>query len=119
MGFYITNDPPNKMRPGMIITYKIAALFGIPLNWVTEITHVVEPYLFVDEQRFGPYKFWHHTHLFEEQDGGVLMSDIVYYGLPFGIIGNLVHPIIVRPRLEQIFNYRYEVLERYKFLNKE
>ncbi len=116
MGFDITNNPPIEMQPGMIITYKIKALAGISMNWVTEITHVKEPYMFVDEQRFGPYKFWHHTHYFEEVKGGVEMRDEVYYGLPFGFLGTIVHPIIVGPKLKQIFDFRYIELE--KFFNK-
>ena len=116
MGFDITNNPPEIMQPGMIITYKIKALAGIAMNWVTEITHVQEPYMFVDEQRFGPYKFWHHTHYFKEVSDGVEMRDEVYYGLPLGILGQIVHPIIVGPKLKQIFDFRYIELE--KFFNK-
>lgn len=116
MGFDITNNPPDQMQPGMIITYKIKAIAGISMNWVTEITHVDELKMFVDEQRFGPYKFWHHTHYFKEVEGGVEMKDVVYYGLPFGILGQMVHPIIVGPKLKQIFDFRYIELEN--FFNK-
>lgn len=112
MGFEVTSEIPSKMYAGMIITYKVRPMLGIPVSWVTEITHVDEPYYFVDEQRFGPYSFWHHSHFIKPVDGGVEMEDIVYYKLPFGILGRLVEPFLVKPRLEQIFNFRWNVLEK-------
>ncbi|MBX3044098.1 MAG: SRPBCC family protein [Candidatus Kapabacteria bacterium] len=112
MGFEVTSELPPKMYAGMIITYKVRPMLGIPVSWVTEITHVNEPYNFVDEQRFGPYSFWHHSHFIKPVDGGVEMEDIVYYKLPFGFLGKLVEPFLVKPRLKQIFNYRWKVLEQ-------
>ena len=91
---------------------------GIPLNWVTEITHIDKPAYFVDEQRFGPYKFWHHSHRFSEVKGGVEMTDSVYYGIPFGWLGQLVEPIIVKPKLKEIFDFRYKTLESFFGKNK-
>ena len=109
LGFQVTSPLPDKVYAGLIITYRVRPLFGVPLNWVTEITHVDEPNLFVDEQRFGPYRFWHHQHLFRPVDGGVEMTDIVHYALPPG--GGLARNILVTPRLREIFDYRREVLE--------
>jgi len=110
MGFTTTSPVPEKMYPGLIITYTVKPLLGIKVNWMTEITHVNKPFYFVDEQRAGPYKIWHHEHHFREIDGGVEMEDIVHYVLPFGIIANMVHPIIVKPQLNKIFSYRSEIL---------
>jgi len=89
MTFKVTSDlnENTKMYPGMIITYKVSPLFGINLNWMTEITQVMPEKYFIDEQRFGPFKFWHHQHHFKSIPGGVEMTDILTYGLPFGIIG--------------------------------
>ena len=78
---------------------------------VTEITHVVNKQYFVDEQRFGPYSLWHHKHFIKEIEGGVEMEDIIDYKVPFGILGQLAHPILVKPKLEEIFNYRTKKLE--------
>jgi len=111
MGFEVTSELPDRMYAGMIITYKVRPLFGIPVTWVTEITHVNEPNYFVDEQRFGPYSLWHHSHFISEVQGGVEMTDIIWYKLPFGILGDIVEPFMVRPRLEHIFEYRKKVLE--------
>jgi len=111
MGFNTTSEVPDKMYPGLIITYTVKPLLGIKVNWMTEITHVNEPFFFVDEQRAGPYRIWHHEHHFREIDGGVEMVDIVHYALPFGLLGNLVHPIIVKPQLNKIFGYRNEILK--------
>lgn len=82
------------------------------MRWVTEITHVREGEYFVDEQRVGPYSIWHHEHFFTAVEGGVLMRDVVHYKVPLGILGQLVHPFIVRPKLEQIFSFRWEANER-------
>lgn len=113
MGFDITSDKLSvKMYEGMIISYKVSPLFGIKATWVTEITHISEKEYFVDEQRVGPYKFWHHQHLLSEMEGGTMMQDIVSYSLPYGIIGSLVNKCLVRIKLNQIFNYRRLALEK-------
>ena len=96
-----------KMYPGQIIEYKVAPLAGIKLYWMTEITHVVDKVFFVDEQRYGPYAMWHHQHHFKEIDGGVEMTDLVHYKNPVGLLGELVNPVIVRPKLKGIFEYRF------------
>ena len=110
LGFEVTSPLPGRVYAGLIITYRVRPLFGVPVNWVTEITHVDEPRLFVDEQRFGPYRFWHHQHHFRAVDGGVEVADIVHYALPPG--GGIARGLLVAPRLRQIFDYRREVLER-------
>jgi len=96
----------------MIITYKIAPLFGIKMNWMTEITHVKEGEYFVDEQRFGPYALWHHQHHFKEIKGGVLMTDILNYAIPHGPIGRLANAILVEKQVKQIFEYRVKAVEK-------
>ncbi len=112
MGFDITSGfRGEKMYPGQIITYIVKPLFGIPMKWVTEITHVKEPYFFVDEQRFGPYSFWHHKHFFEPIPGGVLMEDTVHYKIPLGPIGDIINRIMVRSKLDEIFDFRFKKLE--------
>lgn len=93
---------------GQVMTYKVQPLFGIPLSWMTEIKHVNRPTYFVDEQRKGPYKLWHHQHHFKVIDGGTEMIDIVHYRLPFGVIGNIANLLLVRKELTKIFTYRYE-----------
>jgi ligand-binding SRPBCC domain-containing protein len=113
MGFIVTsNTGEEKMYPGMIITYKVSPLFGIKLNWMTEITHVSDFKYFVDEQRIGPYSMWHHQHKIEAIEGGVLMTDIVTYQPPFGILGAIANSLLIRDQLEQIFNFRTVALEK-------
>lgn len=112
MGFIITSpERADAMYAGQIITYKVSPVMGIPLDWCTEITHVEKPNLFVDEQRFGPYAFWHHRHIFKAIDKGVEMTDIVYYKMPLGILGLMVNAIMVKKQLQEIFDYRYTFLE--------
>lgn len=110
MHFQTLSGDDKKMFPGQIIHYKIAPFPMTSMEWVTEITHVEYQRFFVDEQRFGPYAFWHHKHFFTAIEGGVFMEDIVHYKVPFGIIGRLFHPIIVRPKLEEIFAFRKKIL---------
>jgi ligand-binding SRPBCC domain-containing protein len=105
MGFNITSPPETRMYPGQIITYTVKPLAGIPVQWVTEITHVKEGEYFVDEQRSGPYALWHHKHFFRETEGGVEMTDVVHYALPFGIFGRIALPL-VRSKLHGIFAFR-------------
>jgi ligand-binding SRPBCC domain-containing protein len=113
MRFVVTSDytADTKMYAGMIITYKISPLAGIKLNWMTEITHVQDKQYFVDEQRFGPYALWHHQHHFKEIPGGVEMTDILHYAIPFGIIGRLTNNVYVGKKVKDIFNYRVKAVE--------
>ena len=111
MGFDIRSEVPAKMYPGLFIHYKVSPLLGIKMNWTTEITHVNAPHYFVDEQRVGPYAIWHHEHHFKEIDGGVEMLDRVNYKVPFGILGKIAHPIVVKSKLEEIFDYRVRKVE--------
>jgi len=110
MGFKTLSGDDRPMFAGQIIHYTVTPLLGIKVEWVTEITHVVSNNYFVDEQRFGPYRLWHHKHFLKEIPGGVEMEDIVHYKLPFGILGRLVHPFLVKPKLKEIFEFREKKL---------
>lgn len=111
MGFHILSGADRPMFAGQIIEYIVTPVFGIKTKWVTEITHAKSGSYFVDEQRFGPYSLWHHKHFIKEIDGGVEMEDIIHYKVPLGILGRLVHPFFVKPKLNEIFNYRKAKLE--------
>ena len=111
MGFEIVSGAASKMYAGQILQYIVTPLLNIPLKWVTEITHISEGEYFVDEQRFGPYSLWHHKHFIKPIKNGVEMIDIVDYKVPFGILGQLVQPFLVRPKLEEIFEYRKNALD--------
>lgn len=110
MGFITLSGDDRPMFAGQIIQYIVTPIAGIPTKWVTEITHVVDKHYFVDEQRFGPYALWHHKHFLKEIPGGVEMEDIVDYKLPLGFLGQLVHPFLVKPKLNEIFEYRHKKL---------
>lgn len=111
MGFEIIDGAEDQMYAGQIIQYFVKPVLGIPMRWVTEITQVKDHEFFIDEQRFGPYKLWHHKHFFKEVAGGVEMRDIVHYGLPFGILGRLANTIFIKKQLKTIFDYRYKTVE--------
>lgn len=112
MGFkIISQHHGEKMYAGQIIEYKVSPVLGIPLYWMTEITHVEDKIYFVDEQRFGPYSLWHHQHHFKEVNGGVEMTDIVHYKLPLWFLGDVTHALFVKKQLQHIFDYRYKKVE--------
>jgi ligand-binding SRPBCC domain-containing protein len=112
MSFRVLSELPEKIYPGLIINYKVAPVFRIPLNWTTEITHVSEGVYFVDEQRSGPYHIWHHEHHFEEREGGVLMTDILHYDIGKWLLGRIAGALYVDAQVKAIFDYRYKKLER-------
>lgn len=111
MNFKITSSDHERIYPGMIITYKVSPLLGINMNWMTEITHVQDRKYFIDNQKSGPFKIWHHQHHFKEIDGGIEMTDILHYKAPFGLIGRLAEKAFVNRRVNAIFEYRTKVLE--------
>lgn len=113
MSFEIISDIKDKeMHQGMIVAYNIKPILNIPFTWVTEISHMEKFRMFIDEQRFGPYKFWHHQHHFEKNAEGVLMTDILHYVPPFGFLGTLMNKVFIADKIQGIFEYRTEkVLE--------
>jgi len=113
MVFEITSDLPEKIYEGLIITYKIKPMFNISINWCTEISHIKDRVFFVDEQRKGPYSIWHHEHHFQEMEGGVLMTDILYYDIGKSFFGWIAGKLFVHKKIKQIFSYRYKTLETY------
>jgi ligand-binding SRPBCC domain-containing protein len=113
MGFDITSEMLTpKMYPGMIISYKVSPILGIKMTWVTEITHVRDKEYFVDEQRVGTYAFWHHEHKIESIEEGVLMTDIVSYKPPFGLLGSIANLLFIKKQLQNIFDYRKKVIAK-------
>lgn len=110
MDFRITSPPQSDVYAGQIITYTVRPLLRVAVNWTTEITHVEHPTYFVDEQRFGPYRFWHHQHHFREVEGGVEMIDLVHYLLPYEQLTGLINRLFVAPRLRKIFDFRSAAL---------
>jgi ligand-binding SRPBCC domain-containing protein len=112
MHFKILSDVKNKdMYNGMHIDYIIKPFLNIPMRWKTEISNVIPFKKFTDTQLKGPYKLWKHTHIFEEKNGGILMTDELEYALPFGILGTLTHALFIKKKVNEIFNYREQVLQ--------
>lgn len=112
MKFTVLSDfQDENMYEGMIIDYKVSPLLGIPMRWQTKITQVDERKSFTDFQQSGPYKLWNHSHEFTPNKKGVLMKDTVRYELPFGVLGDIAHSLMVKKKINHIFDYRYQVLE--------
>ena len=108
MGFEIIDGVEETMYAGQIIQYYVKPVLGIPLKWVTEITQVKDKAFFIDEQRFGPYKLWHHQHFFKEVEEGVEMRDVVHYALPLGFLGRIARNLFIKKQLKTIFDYRFQ-----------
>jgi len=104
----ISTHQGDSIYAGQIIEYKVSPVPGIPLYWMTEITHLKDGVYFVDEQRYGPYSMWHHQHHFKAIDGGVEMTDIVHYKIPLWFLGTIANALFVRSRLKSIFGFRYQ-----------
>ena len=109
VGFTILTPRPIKMQVGTVLDYTIR-LIGLPVRWTTMISEYDPPHRFIDVAIRGPYSFWHHTHTFEENDQGTIMTDEVNYSLPFGIFGRLAHFLWVKRQLKYIFDYRMNVI---------
>ncbi len=108
--FRVVSQDPAEMRVGTLIEYRLR-LHGLPVEWLTRIEAWEPNKGFVDNQLVGPYRLWHHTHTFEERDGGTLMRDTVRYAMPAWPFGELAMPL-VRRDLETIFDFRrYNVEE--------
>ena len=106
MNFQVLKVDSNKIYDGQHIHYKVSPFFGINMKWTSLISDVVEQKSFTDTQINGPYKYWHHKHIFEEISGGIKIIDKIHYSLPFGFIGSIFHPILVKNKLDYIFRYR-------------
>ena len=112
MDFKILSKIPDEMYEGLIISYTVKPILGVKMNWVTEITHIKDKKYFVDEQRKGPYKMWHHEHILIKTDNGIIMKDIISYIPPFGILGKILNILFIKRQVKGIFKYRTEVLNK-------
>lgn len=114
MRFEVTSDyqETTEMYEGMLITYNVSPVFGIKMRWVTEITHIRDKVYFIDEQRFGPYAMWHHEHHFKEVDGGVQMTDLLTYAIPYGAAGSIANKLLVAGKVKNIFKYREQAIRQ-------
>jgi ligand-binding SRPBCC domain-containing protein len=106
LGFEILSDLDSNIYTSQIIQYKVTPLPFFKTTWVTEITHIEDYNFFADKQLYGPYELWHHKHFFKEIEGGVQIIDIVDYVPPFGFLGRIINPIIIKPRILKIFDFR-------------
>lgn len=113
MNFIVrTKMESDEIYEGMIIDYYVSPLLGIKMNWQTEITQVNHLRSFTDFQNKGPYKLWNHFHEFIPNEKGVLIKDTVDYELPLGFLGEIAHNLFVKSKLENIFSYRFNILEQ-------
>jgi len=113
LDFVIVSQLPESIYPGLMIEYRVRPLCGLRMHWLTEITHVRAPHYFVDEQRMGPYRMWHHEHFLESTPDGssTVVRDLVHYILPMSPLTEWAHPVIVAPQLKKIFDFRANKLK--------
>ncbi len=112
LGFRVRSELPAEIHPGLMIRYTVSPLFNLQMTWLTEITQVQRPGYFVDEQRVGPYRVWHHEHFFRAiDDAQSEVRDLVHYVPPLGPLGAVLNKLAIRPQLDRIFNFRTAQLE--------
>ena len=111
MNMTIISGAERSMYAGQVLQYSVTPLPGFKTKWISEITQYEDKKYFVDDQLYGPYSYWHHTHFIHKIEGGVELEDLIFYKVPFGILGQMVHPFLIKPKLESIFNYRKEQME--------
>ncbi len=117
LGFRVESELPAEIHAGLMIRYTVSPLLGIPMTWLTEITQVRKPHYFVDEQRVGPYRVWHHEHTFRAvSDHETEVHDLVHYVPPFGFIGTIANRLIIERQLEEIFDFREKQLAQFSGL---
>lgn len=113
MNFIVrTKMESDEIYEGMIIDYYVSPIFGIKMDWQTEITQVNHHRSFTDYQKKGPYKLWNHFHEFIPNEKGVLIKDTVDYELPMGFLGEIANKLFVKSKVEHIFSYRFNILEK-------
>jgi ligand-binding SRPBCC domain-containing protein len=111
LNFQVTSRPKVEIRKGAEIEYTIRWM-SLPIHWKTLILEYKAPDRFVDEQAKGPYSVWRHTHTFEPAESGTRVGDQVEYALPFGLLGQFAHSLIVRRQVLEIFRFRQEQIGR-------
>ena len=110
--FHVLTPEPIEMRRGALIDYRLK-LRGVPLRWRSEITSWEPPRRFSDIQVRGPYAEWVHTHGFEEEDGGTLVTDVVCYRLRGPrFLTEIINRVLVAPDSIRIFEFRHRALEQ-------
>ena len=107
--FEVLTPSPIEMRVGALIDYRLR-IRGLPVRWQSEISAWQPPYRFVDEQRRGPYRLWHHEHTFEAVEGGTAIRDVVDYRGPGWLLEPLLNRLLIRPDVDRIFAYRHQQL---------
>ena len=109
--FTIQTPRPIVLKQDSLIEYTIRWL-GVPIRWRTKIIDWSPTRQFIDLQVRGPYTLWHHQHTFVPVSNGIECTDRVIYGLPVPGVGRLMHALIVRRQLREIFRFRRSVISR-------
>lgn len=107
-----TSNVPNEIYSGLLIHYTMKAIMGLPMSWLSEISHCQSPHYFIYQQRIGPFKFWSHEVRLTEKNSMIKVEDIVFYSMPFGIVGELMHKLLIAKKLTDIFETRQAYLKR-------
>lgn len=106
----ITSPVPEDIYAGLLIGYRMKAVFGIPMSWLSEISNCDQPKRFVYQQRVGPFNFWSHEVSIRECGNDIVLEDIVFYTMPWGILGEFLHSLLISEKLKRIFDTRHDYL---------
>ncbi len=109
LGFTPVTPEPIRIELDAVIDYTIKWA-GLPIKWRTRIIDWQPGRQFTDLQVRGPYALWHHQHTFATCDEGTECHDKVIYKLPAGPLGRVMHRLMVKKQLKEVFEYRRKVI---------
>ena len=100
--------PPNSLAVGTVVEVE-TRIGPFWTRMVAEHIGYEKNRYFEDTLRKSPFASWRHHHGFSAHPEGCLLRDEIHYRLPLGPLGQLVEPLLVRPRLQKLFRYRHEI----------
>lgn len=107
----IISPVPDDIYAGLMISYRMKAVFGIPMAWLSEVSHCEKPYRFIYQQRVGPFKCLSHEVRLSECAAGIMVEDIIFYAMPYGMLGAIFHKLLIAEKLQRIFDVRRDYLQ--------
>jgi len=95
---------------GETVTWRARHL-GCYHQLTTQITEMDYPSKFEDRMIKGPFKYLQHIHIFREEAGGTLMTDLFYFAAPYGLLGKIVTFCCLKPYLQALLRQRNSLIK--------
>lgn len=101
----VTSIASDLLGPGAVVTWE-ATHFGARIRLMSKITQYDAPRSFEDEQIAGPFHSFWHRHEFSAENGITVMTDLVRYRAPFGLVGTLAERVLLDRYLRALLERR-------------